>query len=457
MTIHGADNTFDTLHEIPQTPQETHEVHKPYEVHETTPKTYETHCSTATPRYSPCSSHHIDMADCTKKMNQELTLLETPTKHCTSAAEHAAKHTPIGDITSAARKLNISMIGVAPFNHLVRKSQKDSRIQIFSVTLRDINIALAPKKHTNPATKLPSKYHDFLDVFSRKDADVLPKHRPGYNHTIELTESKASVWGLLYSMSANELKVLKTYIKTMVDKGFIRASSLSAASPVLFARKSGGGLRFCVNYQALNAITVKNCYPLPLIKETLERVCKAKIFSKIDIIAAFNKLRIREGEKWKTAFRTRYGLYKYLVMLFGLANGPSSFQTYINDVLHGMLDVFCTAYIDDILIYSNSKKKHQEHVRRVLAALQKTGLQADIDKSEFHVTEVNYLGLIITSNGICMDPHKVIAIQQWETPTRVRDVQAFIVFANFYRQFIHGFSSIVASMIATVKKNVQFE
>ena len=117
-------------------------------------------------------------------------------------------------------------------------------------------------------------------------------------------EGKIPTWGPLYSMSADELKVLKAYIKKMVDKGFIQASSFSAASPVLFAKKPGGGLRFCVDYQALNAITIKNCYHLPLIKETLERVCKAKIFSKINIIAAFNKLRIQEGEKWKTAFQT---------------------------------------------------------------------------------------------------------------------------------------------------------
>ena len=198
---------------------------------------------------------------------------------------------------------------------------------------------------------------------------------------------------------------------------------------------------------------MKNCYPLPLIKETLERVCKAKIFSKIDIIAAFNKLCIREGEEWKTAFQTRYSLYKYFVMLFGLANGPCSFQNYINNVLHRMLNVFCTAYIDDILIYSNSKKEHQEHVRRVLTALQKAGLQADIDKCKFHTNEVNYLGLIITFDGIRMNPHKVSAVQQEETSTCVRDVQSFIGFANFYGHFIHGFSSIVALMIATVKKD----
>ena len=243
------------------------------------------------------------MADCTREINQELTLLNNliVTKYCrTSTTEHAAEHTLTKDITNAARRLNISMIGAAPFNHLVQKSQKNpSEVQIFSVTLRDINIALAPKKHTNLATKLPSEYHDFLDVFSQKDADVLPKHRPRYNHSIELIEGKVPTWGPLYSMSTDELKVLKEYIEKMVDKGFIRASSLSAASPVFFAKKLGGGLQFCVDYQALNAITVKNCYSLPLIKETLERVCKTKIFSKIDIIAAFNKLRIKQEKNGK--------------------------------------------------------------------------------------------------------------------------------------------------------------
>ena len=237
MTIHDVDNTFDTLHETPQTPK----------VHKTTPKTHETHRSTAlpTPQYSPRSSHQLDMADCMRKMNQELTRLDNPiVTEYTGVARNSTE-----DITSAAKKVNISMIGAAPFNHLVQQSQKNpSEVQIFSVTLRDINIALAPKKHTNPATKLPSEYHDFLDVFSRKDADVLPKHRPRYDYAIELMEGKIPTWGPLYSMSADELKVLKAYIEKMVDKDFIQASSSSAASPVLFAKKPGGGLSFCVDY-----------------------------------------------------------------------------------------------------------------------------------------------------------------------------------------------------------------
>ena len=188
---------------------------------------------------------------------------------------------------------------------------------------------------------------------------------------------------------------------------------------------------------------INNQYLFPLINETLEHICKAKIYSKIDIIATFNHLRIQHGEKWKTAFWTRYGLYEYLVILFELANVLSLFQNFINIILNGMLDKFCTAYIDDILIYSNSKKKHQTHIWKVLVAFQKAGLQADINKCEFHVTKISYLGLIISTKGICIDLQKVEAVQNWKTLTCIRDVQAFIRFANFYRHFIRAFSNII--------------
>ena len=177
VTIHGADVTFDTLHEI-QEPTRTHEspqIHKTLHEIQELPENLDTRRSTSKPRYSPCSSHKIDMVDCTRKMNSELMLLESPSVDHTSVASRAPSRTPTADITSAARKLDISMIGAAPFNHLVQKSKKDG-IQIFSVTLQNINIALTLKKPIDPATKLPSEYHDFLDVFSKSDADVLPKH-----------------------------------------------------------------------------------------------------------------------------------------------------------------------------------------------------------------------------------------------------------------------------------------
>lgn len=155
-----------------------------------------------------------------------------------------------------------------------------------------------------------------------------------------------------------------------------------------------------------NGVTIKNRYPIPLVQETLNRLSKARIYTKLDIIAAFYRLRMAKVDKCLAAFRTRHGLFEYLVMPFGLANAPRSFQHYANDALRPYLDDFCTAYIDDILIYSESLDKHRKHVELVLQALLAAGLQLDIDKCEFHKSEVLYLGFIIMTKGILMNPKK---------------------------------------------------
>ena len=157
-----------------------------------------------------------------------------------------------------------------------------------------------------------------------------------------------------------------------------------------------------------------------------------------------------------TAFKTRFGLYEYNIMPLGLCGGPGSFQLYINDVLREYLDAFCTAYIDDILIYSKSVKEHKIHVRKVLEALRAARLQLDIGKCEFFVTETTYLGLIISDKGIRMDPQKVLAIKEWASPKNVRDIQAFVGFANFYRRFVRGFSEIASPLIKLPRKNTVF-
>jgi hypothetical protein len=172
--------------------------------------------------------------------------------------------------------------------------------------------------------KLLPEYHDLLEVFSREDSNKLPERR-AYDHKIELEDGKQHRFGPLYSMSQDELRVLRKYLDDNLSKGFIRASTSPVASPVIFVKKPGGSLRFCVDYRALNAVTIKNRYPIPLIQETLSRLSKAKYYTKLNIIAAFNRLRIAEGDEWLTAFRTRYRLFEYLVMPFGLANAPSTF------------------------------------------------------------------------------------------------------------------------------------
>ena len=348
--------------------------------------------------------------------------------------------------------MDICQIGSAPFMRLARKPG----YEIFAASMADIEKTLAPRKRTDPATKVPVEYHRNLKAFSRTEADKLPKHRP-YDLKIKLEPGKQPPFGPLYGMSRDELKCLRKYLDEHLAKGFIRASTSPVAAPVLFAKKPGGGLRFCIDYRALNAITVKNRYPIPLIQETLNRLSKAKYYTKLDIIAAFNKIRIAEGDEWLTAFRTRYGLFEMLVMPFGLANAPSTFQHYVNDVLRPFLDVFCTAYIDDILIYSDNLEDHRKHVRAVLQALQEAGLQLDVDKCEFHKTEVLYLGLIISTDGIRMDPAKIKTILEWGTPTNVKDVQSFLGFANFYRRFIQDYSKIVAPLTALTRKDTKFD
>ena len=175
-------------------------------------------------------------------------------------------------------------------------------------------------------------------------------------------------------MSRDELLVLRKTLNELLDKGFICVSSSPAAAPVLFVKKPGGGLRFCVDYRALNSLTRKDRYPLPLIQETLRNLSEAVVYTKLDVIAAFHRIRIAEGDEWKTAFRTRFGSYEWLVTPFGLANAPSTFQRYINWVLRDLLDDFCLVYIDDIIIYSKDRRQHQKHVQEVLIRLQKTGL-----------------------------------------------------------------------------------
>jgi hypothetical protein len=267
----------------------------------------------------------------------------------------------------ASRPLQAALVGCAAFKRLARNKNHrygKERLQIFALSLYDVNRALDRKKIDEGDLKdlVPAEYHEFLPLFSEAVANQLPPHRP-YNHKIPLKEGFTPPFGPLYSLSRTELEELKRWLEENLSKGFIRASSSPAGAPILFVKKEDGSLRLCVDYRGLNEGTIKNRYPLPLIRETLNNLSKAKWFTKLDVRGAYNLLRMAEGEEWKTAFRTRYGLFKSLVMPFGLTNAPADFQHFINDVLHPFLDRFCTAFLDDVLIYSDTLEEHKEHVR----------------------------------------------------------------------------------------------
>lgn len=307
--------------------------------------------------------------------------------------------------------------------------------------------------------KLPTEYHDYLDVFDRTKADELPPHRP-YDHKLEFMEDSDKSKlprSRIYPMSGHKLEQVKKYLDEHLRKGFIVPSKAPFASPVLFAEKPNGGLRFCVDYRRLNIITKRNRYPIPLIDEVLARIQGCKFLTRLDIIAAFNKLRMHPDSEDYTTFVTSLGAYKYRVLPFGLTNGPATYQQYMNDILFEYLNDFCQAYLDDILIYSKTKKEHIRHVRLVLQKLREAGLQVDILKCEFHVQETKFLGLLVSIDGLRMDPVKIQAVIDWPIPTNLKETQAFIGFCNFYRRFIRSFSKIIRPMVKLTKKDAIFE
>ena len=210
------------------------------------------------------------------------------------------------------------------------------------------------------------QYTSFWDVHSKRASDQLPPHRLAVDHKIELTQDNNLGHSPLYRMTTEELAAVKEYLLENLHKGFIVPSSAPFASPVLFVSKPNGGLRFCVDYRKLNSITKKDQHPLPLIDETLACICNAKIFAKLNIRQAFHRIRVDSSAEELITFRTRYGTYKYQVLSFSLTNGPATYQRYMNKVLFDYLDDFCTAYLDDILIYSDNVLEHENHVKLVL-------------------------------------------------------------------------------------------
>ena len=307
--------------------------------------------------------------------------------------------------------------------------------------------------------RLSEEYHDFADVFDRSKADELPPHR-SYNHKVELVDEDAKTQlprSRIYPLSAHKLKQVKKYLDENLRKGFIAPSQAPFACPVLFAEKPNEGLRFCVDYRKLNAITKRNRYPIPLVDEVLGRLLGCKYLTRLDIIAAFNKLRIHPDSEDFTTFVTSLRAYKYRVLPFGLTNGPATYQQYINDVLFDYLNDFYQVYLDDILIYSKTKKDHTRHVRSILQKLRNAGLQVDILKCEFEVQETKFLGLLVSTDGIRMDSIKVQAVLDWTRPTNLKETQSFVGFCNFYRRFIRDFSKIAKPFVRLTRKDVIFE
>ena len=302
---------------------------------------------------------------------------------------------------------------------------------------------------------IPEDYHDFADVFSKSRASTLPPHRP-YDLSIDLEEGAEPPIGRMYSLSETEMAALREFLDENLRNGFVRPSNSSHGAPILFVKKKDGSLRLCVDFRGLNKISKKDRYPLPLIADLLDSPGKARIYTKVDLRHAYHLVRIREGDEWKTTFRTKYGSFEWLVMPFGLSNAPGAFQRFMNDIFADMLDVCVVVYLDDILIYSSDKATHRQQVTEVLRRLRMHGLFANAKKCEFDRESVEYLGYVLSPEGLTMASDKVRTIQEWPEPRKVKDIQSFLGFANFYRRFIYNFSDITVPLTRLTRKNIPF-
>ncbi|GJT49449.1 putative reverse transcriptase domain-containing protein [Tanacetum coccineum] len=296
---------------------------------------------------------------------------------------------------------------------------------------------------------------DFPEVFP-EDLPGLPPTRQ-VEFQIDLIPGAAPVARAPYRLAPSEMKELSEQLKELSDKGFIRPSSSPWGAPVLFVKKKDGSFRMCIDYRELNKLTVKNRYPLPRIDDLFDQLQGSSVYSKIDLRSGYHQLRVREEDIPKTAFRTRYGHYEFQVMPFGLTNAPAVFMDLMNRVCKPYLDKFVIVFIDDILIYSKNKQEHEEHLKLILELLKKEELYAKFSKCEFWIPKVQFLGHVIDSQGIHVDPAKIESIKDWASPKSPTEIRQFLGLAGYYRRFIEGFSKIAKPMTKLTQKKVKFE
>ncbi|GJS45647.1 putative reverse transcriptase domain-containing protein [Tanacetum coccineum] len=296
---------------------------------------------------------------------------------------------------------------------------------------------------------------DFPEVFP-EDLPGLPPTRQ-VEFQIDLVPGAAPVARAPYRLAPSEMKELSEQLKELSDKGFIRPSSSPWGAPVLFVKKKDGSFRMCIDYRELNKLTVKNRYPLPRIDDLFDQLQGSSVYSKIDLRSGYHQLRVREEDIPKTAFRTRYGHYEFQVMPFGLTNAPAVFMDLMNRVCKPYLDKFVIVFIDDILIYSKNKQEHEEHLKIILELLKKEELYAKFSKCEFWIPKVQFLGHVIDSEGIHVDPAKIESIKDWASPKSPTEIRQFLGLAGYYRRFIEGFSKIAKPMTKLTQKKVKFE
>ena len=281
--------------------------------------------------------------------------------------------------------------------------------------------------------RIPPEYHEYLDVFNENMADQYPISQ-SWDHKIEIKPGFEPKSFKAYNLTPEEQEQQKEFINENLKKGYIRPSKSPMASPFFFISKKDGKFRPTQDYRYLNNWTIKNAYPLPLISELMDKVqaSGAKYFTKLDVRWGFNNVRIKEGDKWKATFKMNFGLYEPTVMFFGLCNSPATFQSMMDSIFEDHLhEKWIIIYMDDILIFSKTKKGLEEQTRCVLQRLRESNLFLKPKKCFFCLEKIEYLGMIIEEGKISMDPTKLKGIRDWPKPKTIKQVRSFWVLETF--------------------------
>jgi hypothetical protein len=342
-----------------------------------------------------------------------------------------------------------SMILLMSGKELLTEMEKNEDPQFFMV--RKPRIVLTSTR----VDDLPDEIQELLGEFTDIIMDELPRLLPpmrSVSHHIDIILGASFPNKVAYRLTPQENEEVKRQVQDLLDKGLVKESLSPCAVLTVLSPKKDGGWRMCTDSRAINKITIRYRFPLSRMDDLMDCLSGANYFSKIDLKSGYHHIRMREGDEWKTTFKTNKGLYEWLVMPFGLTNAPSTFMRLMNEVLREFIGKFVVVYLDDILIFSKTKAEHLKHLAIVMKKLQQEKLLINLKKCSFMQTELIYLGFVISVNELKMDPEKVEVIRNWPSPRNVFEVRSFHGLASFYRKFIQNFSGISAAMMDTVKK-----